>query len=84
MAPISPAYPSAARRLGQQGLVKIQADVSTDGIVISCLIVVSSGFASLDNAALEAVRSARFMPAVKNGRPVEALLIVPIRFRLTR
>ncbi len=81
---IAAAYPLSARRLGQQGLVKVQADIDADGVVISCLVATSSGFASLDNAAVDAVRSTRFMPAVKNGRPVKSKLIVPIRFRLTQ
>jgi len=79
---ISASYPISARRLGQQGLVKVRADVDADGRVTGCVVAASSGFASLDNAALDAVRNARFMPAMKNGRPVDSILVVPIRFRL--
>ena len=76
------AYPSSARRLGQEGLVKVQADIDKDGMVTEGRVSMSSGFGSLDNAALDAVRKARFMPAMKNGRPVASKIIIPIRFHL--
>ena len=79
---ITAAYPSSAKRLGQEGLVKIQADIDRSGAVVDSRVTRSSGFASLDNAALDAVKNARFLPALKNGRTVEASIIIPIRFRL--
>ena len=82
--PITAPYPPSARRLGQQGLVKIQADIDDQGVVVACKIVSSSGFASLDSEALEAARSARFMPARKNGKSVASSIIIPVRFRLTQ
>lgn len=72
-----------AKRLGQQGLVKIRADIDRNGKVTDCVVARSSGFASLDDAALDAVKNTRFMPAMKNGKPVDSILLVPIRFRLT-
>ena len=79
---ITAAYPTSAKRLGQEGLVKIQADIDTSGTVVDSRVTRSSGFASLDNAALDAVKNTRFLPALKNGRAVEASIIIPIRFRL--
>ena len=79
---ITAAYPSSAKRLGQEGLVKIQADIDRSGAVVDSKVTRSSGFASLDNAALDAVKSTRFLPALKNGRAVEASIIIPVRFRL--
>jgi protein TonB len=82
--PISaPAYPPAARRLGQQGLVKVRVDVDDKGAIVSEQISLSSGFAPLDNAALDAVKNARFLPAKKNGKSILASVIVSIRFKLT-
>jgi protein TonB len=83
LGPIIAAYPPAARRLGQQGLVKVRADVDDKGTVVSEQISLSSGFAWLDNAALDAVKNARFLPAKKNGKSILASIIVPIRFKLT-
>jgi periplasmic protein TonB len=81
---IAASYPPSARRLGQQGLVKVETNISARGIVIDCRVAVSSGFPSLDNAALEAVQQARFLPAMKNGRQVASKILIPIRFKLTR
>jgi len=83
LVPIVAAYPPAAKRLGQQGLVKVRADVDDKGAVVSEQISLSSGFSWLDNAALDAVRNVRFLPARKNGKSILASIIVPIRFKLT-
>ena len=80
--PIVAPYPARARRLGQQGLVKVRAEIDDQGIVMVAQISVSSGFADLDNAALDAVKNARFLPAKKNGRSVPSIFVKPIRFRL--
>jgi len=81
---ISAPYPASARKLGQQGLVKVRADIDDQGIVTEDKISASSGFASLDNAALDAVKRTRFLPAVKNGRSVASSIIIRVRFQLTQ
>jgi protein TonB len=47
-------------------------------------IVRSSGHASLDAAAREAVRAAHFKPVLANGKAVSAWGLVPIEFRLDK
>jgi protein TonB len=42
----------------------------------------SSGSTALDEAALDAVRKWRFVPAKRGAQPVEAWHLVPIVFRL--
>jgi protein TonB len=79
-----PPYPPIARRRDQQGTVTIRALVNIDGSVERAEIAESSGFDSLDNAALETVRRRwRFVPARRDGTPVESWVLVPIRFALT-
>jgi len=51
-------YPPTAQRLGQEGNVGLRFTVDSSGTVSGLIIDASSGFSSLDNAALEAVRSA--------------------------
>jgi protein TonB len=77
-----PAYPVAARRRGEQGRVVLKVDVSANGSPLDVSVVQGSGFASLDAAALGAVRQWRFMPATRGGTPIAAVAQVPIRFRL--
>jgi periplasmic protein TonB len=81
---IAASYPSSARRLGQQGLVKVETDIDAKGLVVASRVAVSSGFPSLDNAALNAVQQARFLPAMKNGRAVASKVLIPVRFQLTK
>jgi periplasmic protein TonB len=52
--------------------------------VTSAEILISSGSALLDQAALDAVRRTAFTPATQDGFPVACRVIVPIRFQLSR
>ena len=78
-----PVYPSVARRREQQGTVTVRVLVGADGAVERAEVAESSGFDSLDDAALETVRSRwRFVPARHDGLAVESWVLVPIRFAL--
>ena len=79
-----PPYPMAARRLGLEGTVVLRVVVAADGTPASVVVLQSSGHAVLDGSALETVRARwRFVPARRNGIPVEDTVQVPIRFRQT-
>lgn len=79
----SPAYPAIARRRAQQGTVTVSVLVGADGSVERAEVADSSGFDTLDDAALETVRSRwRFVPARYGGLAVESWVLVPIRFAL--
>lgn len=75
-------YPSAARRLGQEGLVRIAASVTLEGRASRVVVKQSSGFVLLDEAAVKAVRSWQFTPARANSNDVECDIEVPVRFHL--
>ena len=78
-----PYYPASARRRAQQGTVTVKVLVGADGSVERAEISDSSGFDSLDDAALVTVRSRwRFVPARHGGIAVESWVLVPIRFAL--
>ena len=58
--------------------------VGADGAVERIEIAHSSGFDSLDDSAIETVRSRwRFIPARRDGVSIESWVEVPIRFALT-
>ena len=78
----APAYPDVARRLRQEGTVQLRVLVSPSGSASAVSIASSSGVASLDQAALRAVRRWRFKPAQRDGLAVAATVQVPIRFEL--
>jgi protein TonB len=80
----NPEYPKAARRYSEQGIAHITFTVLEDGSVIAPSITTSSGFADLDAAALEAVKTWRYQPAMKDGKPIAVRIETYIRFSLGR
>ena len=68
-----PVYPEIARRRGQQGRVVLHVNVSAEGMPVAVTVAESSGYASLDTAALAAVQQWRFVPATRGGTPVPAV-----------
>ncbi len=77
-----PPYPRLARKLGHEGVVQLEVLVSVAGRVDDLRLAASSGHESLDDAALEAVRSWRFSAGQRNGQPVAMRVRVPVRFSL--
>ena len=77
-----PRYPLAARRNGDEGTVMLRVLVTIDGAAARVELDRTSGSASLDSAALEAVRSWRFVPARRGSQNVEDWVRVPVVFRI--
>jgi TonB family protein len=74
-------YPEAARKARVEGTVIVQAVIDTRGRVTSATVRQSLN-KSCDEAAVAAVKSTRWSPAIKAGKPVEASIAVPVVFRL--
>jgi len=77
-----PVYPTASRRLGEEGKVMLRVRVSAAGAPLAVDIKQSSGFARLDEAAKTAVERWRFVPAKRGAEAVESWVAVPIVFSL--
>lgn len=77
-----PEYPERARREGWEGTVLLQVLVDQEGKSKWVEVSRSSGFESLDGAALEAVKRWRFHPARYGEKRVESWVKIPIIFRL--
>jgi protein TonB len=77
-----PAYPRLAKRRGETGTVYLRVQVNAAGSPAQVRLHRSSGSADLDEAAQDAVRGWRFVPAKRGDLPVIAWVIVPIEFRL--
>lgn len=75
-------YPAAAKQARASGTVQVRAVVETDGRVREVRVDRSSGHASLDKAAMEAMRRALFKPYMHNGIARAAIVIVPMHFGL--
>jgi periplasmic protein TonB len=78
--PIRPLYPTIAVQMHVQGTVVVEATISTEGRIGNLRVV--SGPAILTNAAVEAIRAARYRPYLLNGSPVEVETTITVVFRL--
>jgi protein TonB len=78
-----PAYPSAARRMGHEGTVLLEVLVGVDGRPLRVDVRQGSGHRQLDDAAREQVLAHwRFRPAMRDGRAIQAIGLVPVNFKL--
>ena len=75
-----PEYPLEAARLGQGGEVFLTIHISPGGKTAAVDVTRSSGYILLDRAAREAVLRWRFLPAVKDGQPVESAMTIRFVF----
>lgn len=78
---LRPAYPPGARLRNEEGAVRALVELTSAGRAKEVTLEASSGFASLDKVALDAIRKAHFRAksgAVKEG----ALMRLSIRFKL--
>lgn len=78
-------YPSAARRRGQQGTVKLEFSIDRSGKVVGKRLLESSGYPVLDKAALAAVDRASPYPPPPVEETGEVLrYAIPIQFKIKR
>ena len=77
-------YPNMSRRLRETGTVQLRVRVSAAGLPVEVLMNKSSGYARLDEAALAAVKKWKFQAAMRSGNAIEAWVLVPVEFSLTR
>jgi len=76
-------YPSAARRRGWQGRVRVGLHVEADGDLTRIHLVESSGHALLDRAAVKNVTELRNVPAAAQWLDgLDMDMILPVRYRL--
>lgn len=79
---LPPVYPPEAKSAGQQGKVVLRVLVGADGKASQTQIFTSSGHQLLDDAALKAVSSWRFVPGQRNGVAEAMWSLIPITFAL--
>lgn len=77
-----PRYPVESRRKHEQGTVVLTLTLGVDGRVMFVAVTQSSGFARLDDAARDAVRTWAWQPTLRGGQPVQVRGIVEIPFVL--
>jgi protein TonB len=80
IAPIRPAYPAIAKAAHVEGVVVVEAVISRKGTIESLRVM--SGPAMLQQAAMEAIREARYQPFRLNGEPTEVQTTITVNFRM--
>ena len=78
-----PKYPSASRRMSEEGMVTLSVHVLVTGYVNDVQLKKSSGYARLDDAAISAVKKWRYVPARMDETPVACWHIQAVKFSLT-
>lgn len=62
-------YPKASLLNEEQGVVSMSFLVGADGAVVESKVDKSSGFKSLDKAAIKSISGCKFKPGTKDGAP---------------
>ncbi len=75
----APSYPEELRKSGVKGRAVVALRISPDGSVAEPAVE-SATDPAFGEAALSAVREWRFVPGVKEGRPVETRVAIPFGF----
>lgn len=77
-----PMYPENARIRGWEDDVVVRYVIGTDGKVKDVVILNGSSHKIFDEITLNAIRYWRFRPMIKDGKPVEVVHELTIRYRL--
>jgi len=75
-------YPELAREAGIEGDVFVQFFVDKKGRVRDTIVIKGIPDTGLDEAACDAIRKTRFIPAKQREIPVGVWISVPVRFKL--
>ncbi|MEH6415887.1 poly-beta-1,6-N-acetyl-D-glucosamine biosynthesis protein PgaD [Pseudomonas sp. CGJS7] len=76
-----PPYPIDALRHNEGGQVTLRVQVSAEGHPTKVDVSRRSGYRALDRSAVNTVRRWRFAPAMRDGKAIAAVVIVPVEFK---
>ncbi|MFY8351082.1 energy transducer TonB [Pseudoalteromonas sp. SSM20] len=76
-------YPLKAKRRGHQGVSLLAIELDKQGNIVKLSVVKSSGYKSLDQAAINNVKQWQFHPFKQGQQAVRARFTVPIEFKLS-
>jgi protein TonB len=75
-------YPAIMRDAGVGGQVNVTLWLDEDGAIVKAEVGSSSGYQSLDDAALKVVGVMKLTPAKNRGRPVRVIVTLPVLYRV--
>ncbi|MGD8779493.1 MAG: TonB family protein [Ignavibacteria bacterium] len=74
-------YPEKARLYGLEGIVTVAATISAKGEILESKVIKGLGL-GLDEAAIDAVKSTRFLPGKSNNESVASNITIRVKFDL--
>lgn len=77
-------YPPEARDAGWEGRAVINVLVNKEGGIDDTKVLKSSGYPSLDEAAVEAIKNTKWRPALQRETPVRVWVAIPVNFQVRR
>jgi protein TonB len=78
-----PEYPFVSRRLREQGTLRLKLTIDEKGLVTEAVVVNSSSFQRLDEAAVKWVKAQwRYTPAMQGTKPVPSMADAIVEFKL--
>ncbi len=80
---VKPIYPESMRAEGRESNVELEATIAGDGSVSAVHVVSTQIHPDFAIAAIDAVRQWRFSPTLLNGKPIDVVMTVTVRFSLS-
>jgi len=77
-----PSYPPLSVEMGEEGTVRLRAQIDAEGRPSDVTVAKGSGFPRLDRAAVTAVKGWRFNPARRGGEPIPFTYTFSVDFTL--
>jgi len=77
---VAPIYPAAAKQMGREGAVQLEATIDKSGSITAVKPV--NGDSLLVRAAMDAVKQWKYKPYLLDGQPVEVRTQVTVNFKL--
>jgi TonB family protein len=77
-------YPSESRAAQQEGDCTIRAQIDKAGTATEASVSKSTGFASLDQACVQAIQQAPLIPAHQDGEAIGGSATINVSWRLTQ
>jgi len=77
--PASPSFPKELKKAGASGQATVAFVVSTEGVP-GQIQVIQATHRGFGEAAAKCVNKWRFKPAIKDGKPVNCVMVYPIEF----
>lgn len=77
-----PEYPPDLLSKGVEGVVVLKIEVSSSGDVVNCSLHTTSGYPEMDQSALKAVKTWKFVPAKLLGQSVACTVLKKVRFKI--